>query len=92
MFAQHLRVALLTCGLSEQAFSTAEPLATVLKARGALCGHYNTELVLRHVPGKRNDLADTISRWNGKGDSPLPSLRPEGRVHMSLKEILEGVN
>ena len=75
-----------------QGMSTSEPLASVLKARGAICHAHSTELVLRHVPGKRNGLADTISRWNGEGDSPLPSLTPEGRMHISLSDILEAVS
>ena len=74
-----------------KAFSTSEPLGTVLRARSAICEQHHMELELRHVPGKRNGLADTISRWGGAGDSPLPSLVPGQRVHISLKDLLEAV-
>ena len=67
-------------------FTTAAPMKYVARCIALWAGALRVRLELEYLQGSRNELADGLSR---QFDSTLSSVRPERRVAVSLKDVVE---
>ena len=72
--------------VSNKLFTTQMPLALYLEKLCLLIASSHTEVHVGHIPGKDNDYADALSRWNNEG-SPPHNFLPSDRFSLSLADI-----
>ena len=51
--------------ISNKLFTTQMPMALFMEKLCLLISSSHTEVDVSHIPGKNNDIADALSRWNG---------------------------
>ena len=72
--------------VSNKLFTTSMPLALFLERLSLLVASSSISFDVSHIPGKANDVADALSRWDGQNDPPH-ELRSNDRVALSLPAI-----
>lgn len=71
---------------SNKLFSTRMPLALFLERMSILLSSSSLDVDVQHIPGHSNDLADTLSRWDGS--LPIPcNCQPEQRFDLCLQDL-----
>lgn len=72
--------------VSNALFTTTIPLAYFLEKLSLLIASSSISFDVTHIPGKANDVADQLSRWDDSGDIPF-QLNPSDRILLSLSEL-----
>ena len=72
--------------MSNKLFTTTMPLALFLEKLSLLVASSSISFDVSHVPGKPNEVADALSRWDGF-NSPPHDLRSNDRIMLSLPAI-----
>ena len=72
--------------VSNKLFTTQMPLALYLEKLCLLIASSHTEVQVNHIPGKDNEYADSLSRWNDEG-APPHNFLPSDRFRISLADI-----
>lgn len=72
--------------VSNKLFTTQIPLALYLEKLCLLIASSHTEVHVCHIPGKDNEYADALSRWNNEGSPPHNFLLSD-RFQLSLADI-----
>ena len=62
------------------------PLALFLEKLSVLISSSTIEVDVSHIPGKSNDIADALSRWDQQGNPPH-DFRMQDRFSFSLGQI-----
>ena len=70
---------------TEKLWSTAEPLGSFLKMAAARSARHHVELLVMHLPGEKNTLADELSR----GRLARFQHRPHERISIALHNFLD---
>ena len=71
--------------LTNKLFSTQIPIAFFLEKLSLLISSANV-VDVSHIPGKSNEFADALSRWDGTGSPPHHFL-PHDRFNLSLNQL-----
>ena len=72
--------------ISNKLFTTTMPLALFLEKLSLLVASSGIPCDVSHLPGKSNEVADALSRWDGQRDPPH-DLRSNDGVMLSLPAI-----
>ena len=72
--------------ISNKLFTTQMPMALFMEKLCLLISSSHTEVVVSHIPGKNNDIADALSRWNNEGSPPHHFL-PQDRFDLQLSDL-----
>ena len=72
--------------LTNKLFSTQLPIALFLEKLSLLISSSNLEVDVSHIPGKSNDLADALSRWDGN-DNPPHHFLLHDRFNLTLQQL-----
>ena len=69
--------------VSNALFTTTIPLAHFLEKLSLLIASSSISFDVTHIPGKANDVADQLSRWDDSGDIPF-QLNSSDRISLSI--------
>ena len=72
--------------VSNKLFTTQVPLALFLEKLCLLIASSHTEVQVGHIPGKDNEYADALSRWDNLG-SPPHNFLPSDRFQLQLSDL-----
>ena len=72
--------------VSNKLFTTQIPLAMFLEKLCLLIASSHTEVQVGHIPGKDNEYADALNRWENNG-SPPHNFLPSDRVQLQLADL-----
>ena len=72
--------------VSNKLFTTTMPLALFLEKLSLLVASSGITFDVSHIPGKSNDIADALSRWDGFSNPPH-GLKASDRFDLSLPAI-----
>ena len=72
--------------ISNNLFTTTMPLALFTEKLSILISSTGIDVDTSHIAGQNNELADKLSRWDGKNDPPCGML-PSDRFALNLDQL-----